>query len=1490
LSVSHHFFLILQLLKKVRHIINYTIWSLVGLYLALIAVVNIPMTQHFIGDAVASALSRKFGTAVSVGRVSLGFFNRIIIDDVSMLDQQHHHLFRATRLSAKFSYLDLMQGRFTIVSAQIFGMDANLYKATAQSKPNYQFFIDSLSSKDTTQHKPLYLNINSLILRRGKIAYNQLDAPKRQGFDTHHLSITDISSHVMIHVMGDDSLGVSLRNLTLNEGSGLQLTGLRLRAMVTPKSVSLNDFRLSLPHSEILIPSIAGTYHKPQTLPSLALRGRLEESHVYLPDLAWLIPALKNKPQQVVVNSRFTVKDQLLTVGRLSASLVKCGFKPSMKSPGNMRLEVSGDVAMVKRNPRWHATIRQLSIDGEGMQLIAGHVPDALTRLNDLSFRGNASGRGGNDVAVGGHLVSGAGEAKLALNKTGDLIKGFINTDGFSIGRVLNNDKLGLIAARINGEGNLKQKHFAVKGHIGRIDYNGYSYRNITADAQADGKRYAGKLSINDPNADASVEGIVDLEQAIHCIHLTADINHITPSRLKLFTGKLADADYRASLSANISGNDLNHATGEVNVNRFSMASATQSYALDSLRLKAGTTAKGHYVVMHSDFGSGLLYGPFDYRSLAQSVENVIVRKLPSIVHLVPFRYRPVSGGGFSVAAVIHKADWAKAFFNIPVQLADTLRLTAQVSAQGNTVDAQLRAPCLYYGDRELRNVSALVETIDGKLHAKAALRNMVTAARGTDLSLDMLAGNDQLQASLDFDNHATAQRFHGQLRSQVSFDETADDHSEAVLELLRSQFHVGDTLFEIRPSTLTYSKKHLAVNNFYVGSDHQSIRLDGVASASPNDSITATLNHVNVPYILNLVNFHSVDFGGAVTGFAHIKQLFDKPDIGSQLRVDNFMLEGGRLGTLFANARWNTSLGQIDIDAEARDTVGNNPLTIKPRTTIVKGYVSPKRGDIDLDMQLHETRAEFVGNICSSFLDNFNVSASGNLRLWGSLKKLNLTGDVIAHGTTDVKPLGTTYSLHDADVKLTEDAILFDNDTITDRYQHHGILSGAVHHQHLSRWNYDIDVSANNLLAFDTHADDGSSFYGRVFGTGSAAIKGGSGNVTIDVNVTPDKNSEIVYDISSPEAVGAHDFIHWASRDSLSLHIDSLRPMKQPDDDGPDIPTDIYISFLINTTPDATLRIIMDKTTNDYITLNGSGALRTNWFNKGGIDIFGTYNVDHGVYKLTIQNIIKKVFNFAQGGTIVFGGNPMAAQLNLSAVYPIASVSLSDLEIGRSFSSNNTRVNCLMNISGTPEAPKVDFNLDFPSLDADAKQMIVSRMNSEEQINQQVLYLLAVGRFYMQGTNNASEQGYNQTSLAMQSLLSGQISQQINNVLGSLTKNNQWNFGANISTGDEGWNNAEYEGLLSGSLLNNRLLLNGQFGYRDNANATQSFIGDFDVRYLIFPNGNFSVHVYNKTNDRYFTRNSLNTQGIGFILKKDFNSLSDLFRWSGRKSHQKEK
>ena len=213
------------------------------------------------------------------------------------------------------------------------------------------------------------------------------------------------------------------------------------------------------------------------------------------------------------------------------------------------------------------------------------------------------------------------------------------------------------------------------------------------------------------------------------------------------------------------------------------------------------------------------------------------------------------------------------------------------------------------------------------------------------------------------------------------------------------------------------------------------------------------------------------------------------------------------------------------------------------------------------------------------------------------------------------------------------------------------------------------------------------------------------------------------------------------------------------------------------------------------------------------------------------------------------------------------------------------------MDITGSPEAPVVNFNLDPHTNNGEARQMIFSLINSEEELNQQVLYLLSIGRFYAQGNNNASAQQnrVNQTSLAMQSIVSGTLSQQLNNVLGKMVKNDNWNFGANISPGDEGFYNAEYEGLLNGSMLNNRLLFNGQFGYRDNATtATQGFIGDFDLQYLLTPSGNFAVRGYNQTNDRYFEGASRITQGLGLIWKYDFNSFSNFFRRKKKQEPQK--
>jgi hypothetical protein len=119
--------------------------------------------------------------------------------------------------------------------------------------------------------------------------------------------------------------------------------------------------------------------------------------------------------------------------------------------------------------------------------------------------------------------------------------------------------------------------------------------------------------------------------------------------------------------------------------------------------------------------------------------------------------------------------------------------------------------------------------------------------------------------------------------------------------------------------------------------------------------------------------------------------------------------------------------------------------------------------------------------------------------------------------------------------------------------------------------------------------------------------------------------------------------------------------------------------------------------------------------------------------------------------------------------------------------------------------------------------------------------------------------------------------------------ENKNWNIGANLSTGQQGWSNVEAEAMLSGRLLNNRLLINGNFGYRENVMANTNFVGDFEAIWLLTKNGDFRLRGYNQTNDRYFTKSTLTTQGIGFIYKKDFNRWNELFQWVFRKRREKE-
>ena len=1433
-------------MKKFKHICNGIIWTLIVLYLLLIVLMHLPSVQTFLGKEVAEALADKFGTKVEVGKVNLGFFNRIIIDDVMMYDQQGDSLIYASRLSAKIDYMAATQGKISVSSAQIFGLRANLYRQTAKSPANFQFVLDSLASKDTTQHKPLDLHIGSLIIRRGAIAYNQRDVAPRSGvFSPKHIRVSELSSHILLNHVTDNSIDLLLKKLSFKDESGFKLQSLHFKLQADRQKATLKEFRLLMPRSELVLDDLKATYRfegKRFIPESLRFKGGIQQSKITFADVASLVPALRHFDDAVFVSSRFSGTAKSISVPSLN---LRTGS-------GSINLQARGSYSHASSHPAWNADIANLNLSPAGVEFLAENlgskvkIPKEIQRLGTIHLTGKAKGYE-KVLSAKGNIETDAGNISLQAVKNDDRIKASVDTRGINLGRILDNRKLGTVVAKIDAHGTMK--HIFAKGNIARFDYGNYDFHNIEIDGDYDMKTLRGTASIADPNVNMSVKGDYQLGSRLYA--LDAAINHLRPTVLGM---KMHDP----------------------------------SYSLNNISISANNKGKEGHLDIEAPFVSLYARGQYDLTTIYGSIMRLVADKLPTIPGIS--KHAAKGYNDFTLQANITSAEVLQRMFGLPLSLSLPVHINGNISDAEKNVNLYINAPNFSWDGSAFHDANIELNTIGDSLKMEARISQGLPYEKAPVYRLRAAAADNNLSTLLYYANQSSKLPITGKIDTRTQFF-TSDNGATGVhVTVNPSEIMLGEKKWLLNPADIIYRKNELTVDmlNFSHGDQH--IIINGKATPQATDSIVADLKDVDVAYILNLVNFHSVDFAGKASGKAVVKSIFQTPEAYANLDVKDFVFENGPLGTLHAKAAYDNQEGQINIDATAED--GPEHLTV------INGYVSPKRNYIDLGIEAHNTSLKFMENFCGSFLNNVEAWCKGKLNVVGDLKNINLVGDVVAHGRMHMKQLGTDYTFNHLRAHAIPDDIQFEGDSIYDshyngKHSHFALIRGGIHHKHLTRLSYDLDIDANNFLGFDTHEFGDDTFYGTVFATGTVGIHGKSGETIIDIDATPEPHSIFVYNVASPDAISAGSFIHW--NDATPYIYRPYSPDSDKDkkkDSSSDFSSDMRINFLVNTNPNLTLKLMMDDQTGDYITLNGNGVIRANYYNKGGLDMFGNYVVDHGQYKLTIQNIIKKDFDFQPGGTIAFGGDPYNAPLNLQAKYTVNGVPLSDLSIGRSFSSNNIRVDCLMDITGTPGAPKVDFSMDLPTVNSDAKQMIYSVINSQEEMNQQVLYLLGIGRFYTQTKNNqtsedASQQS--QTSLAMQSLLSGTISQQINNVLSSFVNSSNWNFGANISTGNEGFNNAEYEGILSGRLLNNRLLFNGQFGYRDNANATQSFIGDFDLRYLIFPNGNLSIHVYNQTNDRYFTRNSLNTQGVGLIMKKDFFNLRDLLGIK-KKSKDKEK
>ena len=1452
-------------LKRFRNIIVASVWALAGVYLLMVLLLSLPNVQRKIGGLIANAISEKIDAPVNVGKVNVALPNRVTIDDIAIFDRSSDSMLMANRVSAKIRLREIPNKKIVISSLQAFGIDGRFYKQDGQTPANYQFVIDSLFKKEKEEKEGWKVAFNSIVVRRSKLSFDRRDKESLEDvFSPDHVRLSNVSAHIFLNNSNDGIEGVVVKRLSFDEQSGLSLKGLTARASLARDNTRLSDVHIETKQSKFNIEEMAlrrVCNDVGDTLQGFSTIVR--PSQLGLDDVKRIVPKLKNLDGIVDFegkiegnNDGYRIEDVRIE-DKARATLIVV------------------DGAYSKKGDVWTANVNNVASNGRTISdYYAMFTGDEKLRRNfealgDIRASVNVVSR--NDIVESnGKIFSdqGALDFNVDYMKSTNGIKAKLNATDLNIGALASVDGLGETTAEVSIESrNISERGGTIvaDGKIKKLVYGGNSFSNITANCALENEKISGFIAADDIAGDLRLSGTYHLKDKRAENSLSVLARNFSPYVLGLdkeHPTRRFDFDMESSFF----GNNIAEIEGDVTLKHIVISDDVHTDYINRLELSSALNGKEREISMDGDFGEATINGRFDINTLGQSFVNIVADKLPSVPGI---RVDHTINNRFSFSGTLRNLELACRLLELPASIDDDIKISGFIDNFEHKTNLSLDCRNFRIGDNQFEDGHVDLNTPSDSLFADVSLRQRDEKGKPLDVVLTAKAADNRLGVSMSYDA-SRKNGIRGLLNADAQFFINDEESAVAHIIIHPSNFEFDGNTWEIQPSDIIYSKDRLIVDHLSLERGNQHFTVYGNATKNENDTLMVDMNGVDVSDVLDLINFHSIEFDGDAIGKIQITSAFQNPRAFADLTVKNFSMEGGRLGTLYAKASLSNDNKQIDIDATALDEDGS---------TVVGGYISLEDNYIDLDVDAQNTRLEFIEGFCGSFMNDVEMFGLGQVRVFGDLKTVNLEGEVFANGSLGLKNLGTHYNVPGDTILLRPDTIEFRNCYVTDDFGGHGTLNGGVYHRSLKDITYNIPIHVEKMLAMDTKPEEGTSFYGKVFATGDCTVRGRSGETVIDIEAHPELGSILYYNVSSPEEIASQSFINWNDKNKTADETDENDESKKKEED--EAISDLKLNIVGHANTNMLLHLIMDQQTGDYIELSGTGTLRATYYNKGAFEIFGNYTVQDGIYRLTIQNVIHKEFEFQPNGTIAFGGNPYNAPLDLRALYVVNGVSLADLNIGRSFTSQNIRADCYMNITGTPMAPQVDFSLDLPTVGSDAKQMVNSILNSQEETNQQVLYLLAVGRFYNQQNARQSyseNSPQTQASLAMQSILSGTLSQQLTEMLRNVTGNSNWNIGANISTGDEGFNNAEYEGLLSGKLLNNRLIINGQFGYRDNPNATSSFIGDFDIKYLLRPNGNLAVRVYNQTSDRYFTPSSLTTQGIGLIMKHDFGSLHDIF------------
>lgn len=1452
----------------------------IGLFVLLFILVNIPAVQEYAKDFIVKELKRKIGTELGIGKLSFTPFNTVELDSVYLYDQSNEKVLIANNISASIDLLALFQKKIVITSAWLSDFEIHLSKDSINAPLNIQYIIEAFKKQDNTPKSQLDIKLSSVNISKGNFYFDIKNIPSiadSNRFDKNHIAISDLEAKVALKSLKPDSLNIQVKKFGLKEKSGLEISNLLCRIVTDDKKISIRGFNLDLPSSKIELDrceiDVTPTSDTLQALDYATLDCIIGNSQIAPKDISALVPAFRNFEDHITLDGQVNGSIDNLTIADLT---ILYGEKMHLKA--NVEIK---DI----RNPEETyilGGIDELKISSSELEKIINNfsngktkLPSQLNQLGTIFFEGDISGYLSQLTAFGSISTD------LGILKTDVLfglkpnigidysLKGKVSTNDFKIGKLLNNKDLNLasfnVSVDLNKPTNSKIKGDA-DGEIFSVDFKDYTYNDIKLDINYDGLRLDGDLNIDDPNGKLNVSGLFDLsDKEKPELIFRAKAHNIQLSELNI-AKNMHHSYLTFNIDANFSGKNIDNAEGYIRIDSIDFIREDMILETNKILIEATVDSiKSKKLKITSSLINGEITGQYAYSSIAKSILSMFQPYLPALITRKETKTENLNN--FSFNFTINNTENFSKIFKVPVTVISPSKIIGFYDDSRNKFKVEAFTPVLKAAGMNISSGYILAENNESKINTRIDAQ-IIGKKATNDVSIQSSVENNSINTNISFSNDGK-QMAKGNFSINTLFTKDDKDPLEIDIKLLPSELTLNSLNWNLKESDIHIESGTYEINNFELATDDkkQILGINGKYSPkNPTDVLEAELKDINLEYIFQTLAIDVLKFGGLASGNLYVSTIENKPYANTQLEVTDMSFNGTYLGNLKLFS---------ELDKETNKVILNGLITSREsKITKVDGTIDPIKQGLSIHFDADSLDISFLNTYASAVFQNISGRGTGKVHLFGDFSDVTVEGKAfIQDGNIGIGFLNTNYKFTDT-VFMKKDLIYFNNLALIDQYDNRAIANGKVSHDFFRDFNYQVDFTASNFLVYNATKAQNPIFYGTVFGSGKGSVGGDEQAVDINVSMRTEDKTAVRMNFME-EFVNEYSFITYKdkkqhSSDSISSDKQiALSPIKT--NSGMEINMDFYI----DATPDAVVEILMDPVGGDVIRGSGNGAMQFQWNSKSAPLLFGTYNISRGSYNFTFQRILERRFSIEEGSNVQFRGDPFQATLDVSAVYKVnASLNDLDRELAKKSGQTTIPVNCILNLTGALKHPTVDLDLKFPAADAEIERQVKNLISTEDLINKQVTFLLLLSRFYKPDGNADTQDS---SDLAV--LASATLSNQLTKIVSSI--DDRWELGTNIKwynyTEDT---NMELELLVGSRLLNDRLLINGNFGYRNDININKdAMIADVDIEYLLNNAGTWRIKAYNHYNEKYYyiDRTSY-TQGFGIVYKKDFDNIKDLF------------